>query len=270
MLEINKIYNMDCLEGMKLIPDNTIDLIVTSPPYDEIRDYKGFSLDLHNVGIEISRILKDGGVCVMIIQDQTKNGRKTGTSFRTIVDWIDNTELDLWECCIYYRSGTPGAWWNKRFRVDHEYIPIFIKGKAPQYFNKEHMREPTKPEYGTVKKGLGNRKTNGTTIYDTSKIYKLPEEKEQGTVIHYKNSSRETPKSSEIGKIKLQHPATFPDKLASDFIQCFTKEGMIVLDPFMGSGTVAAMAKKLNRNYIGFEISKEYCNIAEQRLKLLI
>jgi site-specific DNA-methyltransferase (adenine-specific) len=132
------------------------------------------------------------------------------------------------------------------------------------------MREPTKPEYGTVKKGLGNRKTNGTTIYDTSKIYKLPEEKEQGTVIHYKNSSRETPKSSEIGKIKLQHPATFPDKLASDFIQCFTKEGMIVLDPFMGSGTVAAMAKKLNRNYIGFEISKEYCDIAKQRLKLLI
>jgi len=108
MLELNKIYNMDCLEGMKLIPDNSIDLIVTSPPYNEIRDYKGFSLDLHNVGIEISRILKDGGICVMIIQDQTKNGRKTGTSFRTIVDWIDNTELDLWECCIYQRSGVPG------------------------------------------------------------------------------------------------------------------------------------------------------------------
>lgn len=257
---------MDCIEGMKLLPDNSIDLVVTSPPYDEIRDYKGFKLDLHNVGIEISRILKDGGICVMVIQDQTKDGRKSGTSFRTIVDWDTNTDLDIWECCIYQRRATPGAWWSKRFRVDHEYIPIFIKGKRPQYFNKEHMKEPTKPEYGLIKKGLGNRNTDGTTIYDTSKVYELPKEKDQGTVIHYKNSSRETPKSSEIGKIKLLHPATFPDKLASDFIQCFTTEGMIILDPFMGSGTVARMSKELNRNYIGFELSDEYIKIAEKLL----
>ncbi len=257
-LELNKIYNMDCVEGMKLIPDNSIDLVVTSPPYDKIRDYKGFSLDLHNVGKEISRILKDGGMAVMVIQDQTKDGRKSGTSFRTIVDWIDNTDLDLWECAIYYRSGTPGAWWSKRFRVDHEYIPIFIKGKRPQYFNKEHMKEDTKPEYGKTKKGLGNRNTDGSSVYEKDKIYILPEQKAQGTVIHYLNSSRETPKSSKIGKIKLQHPATFPDKLASDFIQCFTTEGMIVLDPFMGSCITAKVAKDMNRQYIGFEIDSTY------------
>jgi len=267
LLEINNIYNMDCLEGMKLIPDNSIDLIVTSPPYDEIRDYKGFSLDLHNVGIEISRILKDGGICVMIIQDQTKNGRKTGTSFRTIVDWIDNTELDLWECCIYYRSGTPGAWWNKRFRVDHEYIPIFLKGKRPQYFNKEHMMISPKKE--GIQKSGGSRLTNGIV---SKGFISTGKPKCCGTIIKYASSSQEGNGlcSKESHKLKLQHPATFPDKLASDFIQCFTTEGMIVLDPFMGSGTVAVIAKQLNRNYIGFEISKEYCDIIEQRLKLLI
>lgn len=259
---------MDCIKGIKQLDDNSIDLIITSPPYDNIRDYKkdNWNLDLFAVGKEISRILKDGGICVMVIQDQTKDGRKSGTSFRTIVNWIDNTDLDLWECCIYYRSGTPGAWWNKRFRVDHEYIPIFIKGKRPQYFNKDHMLEDTKPEYGLTKKGLGNRNTNGTTIYDTSKIYKLPEQKSQGTVIHYKNASRETPKTSQIGKLKLQHPATFPDKLVSDFIQAFTLENMIVLDPFMGSGTVGRMAKQLNRNYIGFEINTTYCDLSNKLL----
>ena len=273
MVELNKIYNMDCVEGMKLLPDNCIDLVVTSPPYDEIRDYKGFKLDLHNVGREISRILKDGGMCVMVIQDQTKNGRKSGTSFRTIVDWIDNTELDLWECCIYQRRATPGNWWSKRFSVDHEYIPIFIKGKRPQYFNKEHMMIEGKLGGKVKKSGVSmGRSTNGDIIYANKQV-KYNEKICCGTILPFASSSREGNglfNTKEGHKIKLQHPATFPDKLASDFIQCFTTEGMIVLDPFMGSGTVAAMAKKLNRNYIGFEISKEYCDIAEQRLKLLI
>lgn len=215
-------------------------------------------LDLFSIGKEFSRILKDGGICVMVIQDQTKNGRKSGTSFRTIVNWIDNTELDLWECCIYQRSGTPGAWWNKRFRVDHEYIPIFIKGKRPQYFNKEHMKIPAN-QGGMIKKAGGGRKTNGEL--NESKIIEYNELKCCGTVINYTSATRD-----KSNKIKLQHPATFPDKLASDFIQAFTTEDMIVLDPFMGSGTVARMAKELNRNYIGFELYKEYIEIAEKLL----
>jgi site-specific DNA-methyltransferase (adenine-specific) len=263
MLELNKIYNMDCIEGMKLLPDNSIDLVVTSPPYDGIRDYKGFSLDLHSVGVEISRILKDGGICVMVIQDQTKKGRKTMTSFRTILDWDDNTELDVFEICIYNRNGTPGAWWNKRFRVDHEYIPIFIKGQKPQYFNKEHMKILPKKE--GVQKSGGSRFTSGEV---SEGFISTGKPKCCGTVIKYASSSQEGINKN-IKKIKAKHPATFPDKLAMDFIQCFTTERMIVLDPFMGSGTVAAMAKKLNRKYIGFEINKEYCEIAENRIKEL-
>lgn len=266
-LELNHIYQMDCLEGMKMIPDNSVDLVVTSPPYDNVRDYKKcWTLDLRAVGLEISRILKNGGMCVMVIQDQTKDGRKSLTSFKTIVNWVENTEMDLWECCLYNRSGTPGAWWNKRFRVDHEFIPIFIKGKRPQYFNKEHMLIPVNQEYKKInesKNFLGGRATDGTQIKNFKEI-KLKDTKCCGTVIHYKNSARETGGAKSI---KKQHPATFPDKLASDFIQAFTTERMTVFDPFMGSGTTAKMAQIHNRNYIGFEISPEYIQISNARLK---
>lgn len=254
---------MDCVEAMKLLDDNSIDLVVTSPPYDGMRDYNGYTLDLHSVGLEISRILKDGGMCVMVIQDQTKDGRKSLTSFHTICDWCDNTDLDLWECCIYERSGTVGAWWNKRFRVDHEYMPIFIKGKRPQYFNKEHMKIPVNQEYKKInesKNFLGGRDTKGNQIKNFKDV-KLNDTKCCGTVMHYKNTARETGGAKTL---KKQHPATFPDKIASDFIQCFTTEGMIVLDPFIGSGTTGAMAKKLHRNYIGFEISSTYCELANK------
>lgn len=253
---------MDCLEGMKLIPDGTIDLVVTSPPYDNLREYGDgqWSVDLSLVGKEISRVLKDGGICVMVIQDQTKNGRKSLTSFRTIIDWVDKTEMDLWECCIYQRSGTPGAWWSKRFRVDHEYIPIFIKGKRPNYFNKEHMKIPSQ-QHGMIKKGK-ERKNDGTFTEYTYNETRYPKKKCCGTIINYE-SARASDKSN---KLKTKHPAWFPDLLAEDFIKAFTQEGDIVLDPFIGSGTTGKMAIKNNRKYIGFEINEEYIEHANKHI----
>jgi len=141
---INQIVNMDCVEGMKLLPDDSIDFVVTSPPYDEIRSYHGFKLDLHEVGKEIYRVLKENCVAVVVIQDQTKNYGKTLTSFRTIVDWCDNIGFKLFECLIYKKHGAEGAWWNKRFRVDHEYMPVFLKGDKPNFFNKEPLKIPSK------------------------------------------------------------------------------------------------------------------------------
>ncbi|MCK5472769.1 MAG: hypothetical protein KAI59_01960, partial [Planctomycetes bacterium] len=137
---LNTVQCLDCVEAMKQLPSNCVDLVVTSPPYDGIRKYNGFQCDLHATGEEILRILKDGGIAVMVIQDQTKNFAKTLTSFRTIVDWCDNIGLRLFETVIYRKHGTEGAWWKYRFRVDHEYMPIFLKGARPQYFNKEPLK----------------------------------------------------------------------------------------------------------------------------------
>ncbi len=252
----NKIFPVDCVEGMKRILDNSIDLIVTSPPYDGIRMYNGFSFDLHATGKEIYRVLKDGGVAVMVIQDQTTNFAKSLTSFKTIIDWCDNIGFRLFECCLYRKHGTDGAWYSKRFRVDHEYIPIFLKGKRPQYFNKEPLKILSK-HGGKTLTGGATRCTNGLTL--KSRPIKINPTKCRGTIWEYLTCG-------DGDKLKHMHPATFPEKLPYDAIQCFCPPGGIVLDPFMGSGTTAVAAVKLNRKFIGFEISKDYCEIANKRI----
>jgi len=253
----NTIQRMDCVEGMKQLPNNCIDAVVTSPPYDSLRDYHGYGYDLHATGQELFRVVKDGGIVAMVIQDQTKNFAKTLTSFRTIVDWCDNIGWRLFECVIYRKHGTEGAWWNKRFRVDHEYIPLFLKGDRPRYFNKEPLKVPSK-HGGKVMSGSGNRRTNGVTTATVQRPINLT--KCRGTVWDYLMAG-------DKNKLKQQHPAVFPDKIPYDVISCFCPPNGLVLDPFMGCGSTAVVARKLNRCYLGFDVSKEYCKLAEIRIR---
>lgn len=257
-LPINEIICGDSCEVLSHFPDNSIDLVVTSPPYDNLRDYNGFSLDLHCIGVELYRVLKDGGVAVMVIQDSTKNFSKSLTSFRTIVDWCDNIGFKLFETCIYHKNGTEGAWWKNRFRVDHEYIPMFFKGQKPAYFNKEPLKVPSK-HGGKIMSGFASRKTDGTTCKSVRKM--INPMKCRGTVWDYLMAGDKNP-------LKRKHPAVFPDKIPFDLIQCFCPEGGIVLDPFIGSGTTAVMAKNLGRKYIGIDISEEYCKLSEERISV--
>ncbi|MFA6593886.1 MAG: transcriptional repressor LexA [Candidatus Buchananbacteria bacterium] len=254
---LNTVQCVDCVEGMKRLPDNSIDVIVTSPPYDSVRDYNGFNYNLHDTGKEIFRILKNGGVAIMVIQDQTKNFGKSLTSFRTIIDWCDNIGFKLFETVIYKKHGAEGAWWTKRFRVDHEYIPIFLKGERPQYFQKDHLKIPSK-HGGKTMTGCATRLTNGKTL-QSHKVTINPL-KCRGTIWDYVTCGDGT-------RLKHQHPATFPDKIPVDFIQCFCPPKGIVIDPFLGSGTTALAAINQDRNYIGFEISEEYCELAKKRIK---
>jgi DNA modification methylase len=255
-LELNKIYCVDCLEGMRKLPNESVDLVVTSPPYDNLRTYKGFIVDLHLVGQDIYRILKDGGIAAMVIQDQTRSFGKTLTSFRTIIDWCDNMGFKLFENVIYRKYGTEGAWWKNRFRVDHEYIPIFLKGERPRYFNKVPLMVPSK-HGGKILTGSGNRRTDGTTTKTVTRA--INPMKCRGTVWDYLKAGDKDP-------LKRKHPATFPDQIPLDLIQCFCPPDGLVLDPFLGSGSTAVAAKSLGRRYIGFELSREYCNIANERL----
>lgn len=252
----NKIICGDSAEVLKKIPDCSVDIVVTSPPYDAIRDYNGFTLDLHAIGKELYRVLKEGGIVAMVIQDSTKDFAKSLTSFRTIVDWCDNIGFRLFETVIYHKNGTEGAWWKNRFRVDHEYMPIFLKGRRPQYFNKEPLKIPSK-HAGKVMTGSGNRRTDGTTTGTITRPINAM--KCRGTVWDYMMAGDKNP-------LKRKHPAVFPDKIPFDFIQCFCPENGIVLDPFVGCGSTAVMAKILRRDYIGIDISEEYCKLAEERI----
>lgn len=257
-LPLNKILHGDAIEMLKILPNDSIDLIVTSPPYDGVRDYNGnYSFDLHATGEQIKRVLKDGGIAVMVIQDQTKNFAKTLTSFRTIVDWVDNIGLRLFETVIYKKHGTEGAWWKYRFRVDHEYMPIFLKGDRPQYFNKEPLKIPSK-HGGKIMTGSGNRRTDGSTTKTVTRP--INPTKCRGTVWNYLMAG-------DKDTLKRQHPAVFPDKIPFDFIQCFCPPNGVVLDPFGGCGSTAVAAKQLKRNFIIIDIAKEYCDLAKKRLE---
>ncbi|MBI4648011.1 MAG: site-specific DNA-methyltransferase [Bacteroidia bacterium] len=255
-IEYNNIYNLDCVEGMKDIANETIDMAITSPPYDGIRKYNGYSFDLHKTGEQLFRILKYGGIAVMVIQDQTIDFGKSLTSFKTIIDWCENIGFKLFECVIYRKHGSEGAWWTNRFRIDHEYMPIFLKGRKPAYFDKEHLKVPS-IHGGKIMTGSGSRRTDGQTNPRVTRP--INETKCRGTIWDYLMAG-------DKDLIKRKHPAPFPDKIPSDFIQCFCPPGGIVIDPFMGCGSTAVTAIKHQRKYIGFEISKEYCQLAEQRL----
>ena len=255
--ELNDVYCIDAVDGLKKLPSNSVDLMVASPPYDNIRDYKGFSLDLSVIGKELFNVIKDGGIAVMVMQDQTKNFGKSLTSFRTAIDWCENAGFKLFETLIYRKYGAEGAWWNKRFRVDHEYMFVFLKGERPQYFNKEPLKIPSK-HGGKTMTGGGTRLTNGIRI--PTRAIKINPMKCRGTIWKYMTAGDGT-------RLKHEHPATFPDKLPYDFIQCFCPPNGVVLDVFMGSGTTALAAIELERKFLGFDFSKEYVMLAKKRIK---
>ena len=262
---LNEVITNDALHYVQNIENNFVDMFLFSPPYSEIRSYNtDWSLNFNALGKEIYRSLKDGGVCAVVINDGTKNFAKSLTTARLTIDWCDNIlggenkdeNFQLFEQCIYSRHGNPGAWWNKRFRVDHEYILLFFKGKRPKTFNKEPLMVESK-HAGKIFSGT-DRLTNGKLkkIAPTA----VNAKKCRGTIWHYSTSN------SEGNKLKLQHPASFPDKLAEDLILCFTEEKDIVCDCFSGSGTTACMAKKNNRNFLACDLSEEYNNIARELL----
>lgn len=235
-----------------------MDLALFSPPYDQVRDYGGdWALDLPQLGAELLRVVRDGGVCVVVIQDGTKDFAKSLSSFRLAVNWCDEVGWRLFECCIYQRDGRPGAWWRGRFRVDHEYILLFLKGGRPRYFDSEHLRIPSK--HGNATWSGSQRKSDGSMerVVDAP-IHAL---KCRGTIWKYATSN------SESNRLKLQHPATYPGRLAEDLVRCFSPPGGVVLDPMAGSGTTCVAAQRWGRRFVGMDINGEYCEIARRRLE---
>ena len=257
MKYINTILEGDCVKILENIKNDSISFILFSPPYNNIRDYKGdWNLDLSALGSILYNKIKEGGVCTVVISDGTRQRAKSMTTFRMAVDWTGNIGWKMFESVIYHRHGRPGAWWSSRFRVDHEHILIFFKGNAPNHFDKTHLAIPSK-HAGKEYTGT-QRKTDGGL--DTIKATKVKDTKCRGTVWHYATSN------SEGNPLKMKHPATFPDDLARDLILCFTRKDDLVLDPMCGSGTTCVVAAQEGRRYTGIDFSSEYCNIARKRI----
>ena len=260
MLERNRIYNMDCVEGMKLLEDCSIDLTVTSPPYDNLRMYKGYAFDFEAVAAELFRVTKDGGVLVWVVNDATIKGSETGTSFRQALHFKE-IGWKLHDSMIYAKDSCPYPE-TTRYYPGFEYMFVLVKGKIKTV----HLIAD-KPNKTSGDKVSGTeRKTDGT-IRRMSAVVKNTGRKVKpygvrSNIWHYGMGFMK----STTDKIAYKHPAIFPEKLARDHIISWSNPGDVVLDPFMGSGTVAKMARLTGRDFIGFEISKEYCDIAEERL----
>jgi DNA modification methylase len=252
---INKIICGDCLEVMKDIPDNSVDLVVTSPPYDDLRNYNGYKLNVEDTSNELFRIVKWGGVVVWIVGDKIKNRGETGTSFRHALIF-KNVGFNLHDTMIYHKtsSSLPD---RTRYSQMFEYMFVFSKGKI-HTFN-PIVDKPNKQAGST--NPTKKRDVNGNMI-KTDKYYTIPPIGKRGNIWTYEVGCNKGTKD----KIAFKHPATFPDKLAEDHILSWSNINDIILDPMCGSGTTCKMAKKNNRKFIGVDISQEYVDIANQRL----
>ena len=243
-----KIYNGDSIELMKELEDNTIDLTVTSPPYDNLRDYNGFKFNFEEVAKQLFRVTKDGGVVVWIVSDSTIKGSESGTSFKQAL-YFKELGFNLHDTMIYAKQN-PVPYYHNRYNPQFEYMFIFSKGK-PKTFNA--LREPkkTKGKCGNFRYPDGTLKSANTLNKDDTKL--------RNNIWFYIVGTAS-------GNKEFKHPATFPEKLAEDHILSWSNEGDIVLDPMCGSGTTCKMAKLNKRNYIGIDCSVEYCSIARERL----
>lgn len=251
----NKILNIDCVEGLKCLPDCCIDLTVTSPPYDDLRVYNGFSWDFEATARELYRVTKEGGVVVWIVGDATIKGSETGTSFKQAL-YFKECGFNLHDTMIWDKGGfTATGSLAVRYAPVFDYMFIFSKGKI-KTFNPIKDRKNKNAGVGI-----------GTTIRQKDGTLRRKTGASEKKISEYGQRFNIWQIPSKLKKEEMTaHPAPFPERLAKDHILSWSNEGDIVLDPFMGSGTTAKMAILNNRKYIGFEISKEYCEIAQQRI----
>lgn len=261
-MKLDYIANGDCRILMKTLPDNCIDLTVTSPPYDNLREYNGESTwnfeVFQEVAKELFRITKPGGVVVWVVADATIKGSETGTSFRQAL-YFKEIGFNLHDTMIYQKDSCQFPETNRYYQI-FEYMFVFSKGK-PKTVNL--IADKPNKTYGEKIRGT-DRQSDGT-LKTCSGVKKNRTVKEFGVrpnVWLYNIGYNKVTKD----KYAYKHPAIFPEQLVRDHILSWSNPGDIVFDPFLGSGTTAKMAVLTDRHYIGFEISKEYYDIACQRL----
>jgi len=256
-METNKIYNENCLETMKRMPSDFVDLTVTSPPYDDLREYHGCEWNLkifQQVAQELYRVTKPGGVVVWVVNDKTENGSETLTSFLQAIYFRFFIGFNQHDTMIYRAKKPPLT--HNRYEQEFEYVYILSKGQLrtfnplmekKEYTDKRKTKKLRREKDGSFDIGYPKQT-------DQRLRYNIWEYRTGGGL-----SSKDT--------IVFEHPAIFPEQLAADHIYSWSNECDLIYDPFGGSGTTAKMAHLMKRNWIMSEISEEYCKLAEKRLE---
>jgi site-specific DNA-methyltransferase (adenine-specific) len=253
-MTLNHIYQGEAAFIMKKFPAAWVDLVVTSPPYDNLRSYQGYTFNWMDIAQALYRVVKRGGVVIWVVADATVAGSETGTSFRQALGFMESG-FHLHDTMIY-RKLTYHPLTHNRYEQEWEYMFCFSKGK-PKTFNPilipcKYAGQKTwgKPTVYTEPSG------RLTPIHQ----YVIKPQKIRGNVFEYRTGST-------TGTAKIKHPAMFPAELAKDQILSWSNEGDTVLDPMCGSGTTLEVARKYGRHYVGIEISQAYVAIARNRVQ---
>jgi len=269
---MNKIICGDSVEVLEAFDKEIIDLTVTSPPYDSMRIYAGVAggnaFDIYG-GIveELYRVTKPGGVVVWVVGDETINGGETGASFRQAI-YFQEIGFKIFDTMIYEKTGTSFPT-RGRYTQVFEYMFVFSKGKpktfnpikdVPKLWEGSWGRTTQRQKDGTLKDSTAKNCGAGKSGRATDGRYGFKQRDNIWRIVNGK-------KFAHTDELAYQHPATFPESLAHDHILTWSNENELVLDPMCGSGTTCKMAKRCNRDYIGIDISRGYCDIAEKRLK---
>ena len=253
---LNTIQEGNCVDVMAQMEDSSINLTVTSPPYDNLRTYKGFIFPLDDIITQLFRITKQGGVVVWVVSDATINGSETGTSFRTALKFID-AGFRLHDTMIFKKANPIPQIYRKRYRNDFEYMFVFSKGTVSTHNPlMEECKHAGLQLPSTTYKNYSRGEQKRGKLANPVKAQKI-----KGNIWEYVVG-----KKAEDQEAK-GHPAPFPCALARDHINSWSNPGDIVLDPMCGSGTTCVTAMELGRKYIGIDMSKEYCELARSRIE---
>lgn len=248
----NDIYRGNCIELMQQMTEGIVDLTVTSPPYDDLRDYQGYHFDIEGVAKGLFRVTKNGGIVVWVVGDKIKNGDRTLTSFKQAI-LFQNIGFNVHDVMIYKKKNTPFMRSNA-YTNCYEFMFVFSKG---------HVNTFNRLTAKTVRQGFEGLPFNkGADGINRKVVKELKAEKTRVNIWEYAVGLGGTTSDREAFK----HTAVFPEKLAEDHILSWTNPGDLVFDPMCGSGTTCKMALLNKRNYLGFDISEEYVELSKKRI----
>jgi len=262
---MNKIIQTDCISGMKTMGTESVDLCVTSPPYDNLRSYNDSSAwnfdTFKDVAEELYRVMKVGGVVVWVIGDACVKGSETGSSFKQVLHFMQLGFL-LHDTMIYEKNGSPfpARRNGNRYSQIFEYMFILSKSKKPKTANL--LCDKPNRWAGYTHFGKGSIRQKDGTLKERQ-IKPIPEYSPRNNIWKYNTGKNYSTKDA----VAFEHPAIFPEGLAKDHILTWSEENDLVLDPFMGSGTTAVACMETNRKYIGFEIDSTYYDVCQRRIE---
>jgi site-specific DNA-methyltransferase (adenine-specific) len=245
----------NCLDTMKDMASESVDLVVTSPPYDNLRTYNGYSFDFESIAKELLRIIKPGGVIVWVVNDAAVDGSKTGSSFRQALTF-KQLGLNLHDTMIWQKPNFAPLFPSvKRYDQNFEFVFVLSKGQ-PKSWNPIKDRPKSEASKSRMKYGITYIQKDGSR--SNAKVIDNQNDFSKRTSVWI------IPNGQKRG---LNHPAVFPEQLAADHILSWSNPDDLVYDPFTGSGTTGLAAKKLGRKFIGSEISADYAQAAIERIK---